>query len=58
MTRASYQIDETALDTIKSELKKLGFSMAVFVPAAHVLTVFQKNQPLQPHSYVTLDLSM
>lgn len=58
ITRALQQIDETNIDIIKGELRKTGLSMACLIPAAHMLTVFQQNHPLQPHSYVTLDLSM
>lgn len=58
MARAIRQIDATSLSSIKNELSLIGYNMAVLVPAAHILTVFQRNEPLRPNSYVTLDLSM
>ncbi|GJJ09052.1 hypothetical protein Clacol_003274 [Clathrus columnatus] len=58
MARATHQIDAATINLIKSELKMLGHSMAILVPAVHILTVFQRSQPLKPESYITLDLTM
>ncbi|GJJ15958.1 hypothetical protein Clacol_010237 [Clathrus columnatus] len=58
VARVIHQISPGSLDSIKSELKNLGYSMAHLIQATHILTVLQRNRPLKPESYVTLDATM